>query len=206
MKRIAIINRFEVAALVGILFSLLTANISVFGQECAHLRTEVVRLHILANSDSEADQQLKLQVRDNILAELGSVFESPASQPEAKQTAQALLPEIERIAAQTVKEAGQPLAVKAELCRMYFDTRDYGSYSLPAGTYDAVRVYLGVAQGKNWWCVMYPPICVPAALSDPSKLEELPAMQELETLGTEPLFKPKLAVVELFEKVAESLQ
>lgn len=206
MCGIRLINRFEAAALLGIFLSVLTANIAVFGQECAQLRAEVVRLHILANSDSETDQKTKLLVRDRILAELGPVFETPGSQAQAKQIAKSSLPRIEQIAADTLAEMGEQGAVRAELCRMYFSTRDYENYSLPAGMYDAVRISLGEAKGKNWWCVMYPPICVPAALADPEQLENLPAMQDLQSVNGEPMFKPKLAIVELFEKAASALQ
>lgn len=205
MFKFHLINRFEAAALLGIVLSLLTADIAVFGQECDQLRGDVVRLHILANSDSAADQSLKLAVRDRILRDLGAVFETPATQADAREVAAAQLGQIEQLAAQTLAEQGVSLPVRASLCRMYFETRDYENYSLPAGVYDAVRVEIGAGEGKNWWCVMYPPICLPAAAADAQDLSDLPAMQELESLNEQPMFKPKLAVVELFEAVKEKL-
>lgn len=205
MFKFHLINRFEAAALLGIVLSLLTADIAVFGQECDQLRGDVVRLHILANSDSAADQSLKLAVRDRILRDLGAVFETPATQADAREVAAAQLGQIEQLATQTLAEQGVSLPVRASLCRMYFETRDYENYSLPAGVYDAVRVEIGAGAGKNWWCVMYPPICLPAAAADAQDLSDLPAMQELESLNEQPMFKPKLAVVELFEAVKEKL-
>ena len=164
-------TRFDCAVLLGIVFSVMLANLSVFGRECAQVRGDVVRLHILANSDSGYDQA------------------------DAKAAAVASLPEIEAAARAALIEAGCEAPVRAEVCSMYFTTRQYDDLSLPAGIYDAVRVTIGTGAGHNWWCVMYPPICLPAA-----EPPESAALTEIEALNSEPLFKPKLAVVELLER------
>lgn len=188
-------TRFDWAVLFGIVLSVMLANISVFGRECAQVRGDVVRLHILANSDSGYDQSLKLRVRDRILAQVGGVFSMSQSQADAKAAAVASLPEIEAAARAALLEAGCDAPVHAEVCRMYFTTRQYDDLSLPAGVYDAVRVTIGAGAGHNWWCVMYPPICLPAA-----EPPESAALTEIEALNNEPLFKPKLAIIELFER------
>lgn len=180
--------------LLGIILAVLLANIAAFGQECDALRKDVVRLHIMANSDSEADQSLKLKVRDRILAEVGGVFAVPQSQSAAKATAVEHLPAIQAAAERELRANGSNAPVKAEVCNMYFTTRDYAEISLPAGNYDAVRVTIGTGTGKNWWCVMYPPMCVAGAMPEDSV-----PMEEIEHLNDAPLFVPKLAIVELFE-------
>ena len=180
-RRFQLITRLDLAVLLGIVLAVFLSNVAAFGQECDAVRADVVRLHILANSDSPADQQVKLRVRDRILADVGGVFAGPQTQADARAA---------------LDEAGVDAPVRAELCRMYFTTRQYDDLMLPAGDYDAVRVTIGEGAGHNWWCVMYPPICVSAAMA-----EDMPAFEEIETLNSEPLFKPKLAVVEVFEKL-----
>ena len=147
-------TRFDCAVLLGIVFSVMLANLSVFGRECAQVRGDVVRLHILANSDSGYDQGLKLRVRDRILAQVGGIFSAQQSQADAKAAAVASLPEIEAAARAALIEAGCEAPVRAEVCSMYFTTRQYDDLSLPAGIYDAVRVTIGTGAGHNWWCVM----------------------------------------------------
>lgn len=195
-RRFQLITRLDLAVLLGIVLAVFLSNVAAFGQECDAVRADVVRLHILANSDSPANQQVKLRVRDRILADVGGVFAGPQTQADAKEAARQNLPAIESAARAALDEAGVDAPVRAELCRMYFTTRQYDDLMLPAGDYDAVRVTIGEGAGHNWWCVMYPPICVSAAMA-----EDMPAFEEIETLNSEPLFKPKLAVVEVFEKL-----
>ena len=188
------LSRLDLAMALGLAFALLLSSLAGFGAECDMLRGHTVRLHILANSDSPADQALKLQVRDRILQEVGPAFAQPQTQEEALATARAQLPVIRQAARAVLQEAGVEQPVRASLARSYFTTRQYGSLLLPAGMYDAVQVAIGEGAGHNWWCVMYPPLCVPAAL-DP----DAPALQQIQELNQQPHFKPKLAVVELVE-------
>lgn len=191
-------RRLDLAMIIGLAVSVLMSNIAAFGQECDLVRSNVVRLHIMANSNSIADQKIKLQVRDRILADVGGVFTEPQNQQDAKKAAEQALPDIVEAAEKELRENGVHASVKAELTRMYFTTREYGDISLPAGIYDAVRVTIGSGEGKNWWCVIYPPICVAPAMAPQSE-----ALEEIKLLNNEPLFKPKLAIVELFEQMKE---
>ena len=144
----------------GLVLCLLISIGGVYGQAMG-VREEVLRLHILANSDSTADQTLKLQVRDAVTAAAAAwSADSPAA---AREQAQAQLPRLEAVARETLRQAGCDDEVTAELTTMYFTTRQYGSTTLPAGTYDAVRITIGAGKGQNWWCVMYPPMCVGGA-------------------------------------------
>lgn len=145
----------------GLVLCLLLSIGGVYGQADA-VRKEVVRLHILANSDSTADQTLKLQVRDAVTAAAAEwTAQTPA---EARRMAQEQLTHIEEVARQTVRAAGCDDAVAVEYTPLYFTTRQYGATTLPAGMYDAVRVTIGEGKGQNWWCVMYPPMCVGGAV------------------------------------------
>lgn len=127
------------------------------------VRESVVRLHILANSDSEEDQALKLKVRDAVLAASADWSQTADTAEEALALAESRLSELESVARHTIIAEGYDYPVTAEVCRMYFTTRQYDTVTLPAGIYDAVRLSIGKAEGQNWWCVMYPPLCVGAA-------------------------------------------
>jgi stage II sporulation protein R len=129
------------------------------GQTQAEWAEQVVRLHVLANSDSEADQALKLQVRDAVLAEMPSLFVGAQSQAEALQVVKRHLPKLERLAKRVVTEAGYDYSVKASVGVFAFPDRTYGDVTLPAGPYEALRLEIGKAQGANWWCVLFPPLC-----------------------------------------------
>ncbi|MGI6168666.1 MAG: stage II sporulation protein R [Christensenellales bacterium] len=119
---------------------------------------EVFRLHILANSDSEADQKIKLCVRDKILDYMKN-FEVE-SEEQAKIVAQNNLEEIQAVANRALAEADAPYQAKAQVGVFDFPAKQYGEEFYPAGKYDALRIGLGEAVGRNWWCVMFPPLCV----------------------------------------------
>lgn len=141
----------------------LTLSICELHGTCESVRENVVRLHILANSDSAEDQALKLKVRDAILEASADWQEVAATPEEALALAEERLPRLQAVAQAVVAAEGYDYPVKAEVCRMYFTTRQYDTVTLPAGMYDAVRLSIGAGEGQNWWCVMYPPLCVGAA-------------------------------------------
>ena len=148
----------------GLIISVLITNAVPFirsGRKLDELRGSVLRLHILAQSDSEEDQRLKLRVRDALLE--SGILSGAGDLSEAKAIAEEKLPEIEALAEQTLRSQGCECPVDAELVEMYFDERTYGEMTMPAGEYTALRVSIGEAKGHNWWCVMYPPLCIPAA-------------------------------------------
>ena len=124
---------------------------------------DTVRLHILANSNSEEDQSLKLIIRDEILLEFSEELGSLGSTEEAKEQIGALLPEIEGFAEEKITELGYSYKVKASLSEEWYDTREYESFSLPKGYYTSLKIIIGEGVGKNWWCVMYPPLCLDIA-------------------------------------------
>lgn len=134
----------------------------------AEIYDDTLRLHILAASDSAEDQDLKIAVRDAILLEYGERLSSYSGLESALEAVEALLPEIERCARECIRAQGFDYSVTAELTVEEYDTRDYGELSLPRGRYNSLVVKIGEGEGRNWWCVMYPPMCLDMALDAPS--------------------------------------
>ena len=124
---------------------------------------DTLRLQILANSDSAEDQALKLRIRDKLLLTYGEKLRDGASIDEAKLTVTGLLSFIENDVETWIREMGYDYEVKAMLGEEWYDTRDYGEFSLPAGYYSSLRIIIGNGSGQNWWCVMYPPMCMELA-------------------------------------------
>jgi len=129
----------------------------------AGIYEDTIRLHILANSDSTEDQELKLAVRDRLLEEYGEMLNNGGSFDEAKILIERMLPEIEIKATKWIRELGFDFKVKATLTVEWYETREYADFALPAGYYTSLRVIIGEGEGKNWWCVMYPPLCTEIA-------------------------------------------
>ncbi len=133
--------------------------ISYVNAVTTHLSDSVFRLHIIANSDSIEDQNLKYKVRDAEIAYLSSISKDNNSKEEVISIVKENLDKFQEIAEKVVKENGYSYKVSVKVNEFYFPTKNYGDISLPAGTYDALRIELGSATGQNWWCVMFPPLC-----------------------------------------------
>ena len=155
------ICRMEICVLVGLIVSIFFCFINCF-KTTEKINKDVLRLHILANSNDEKDQNLKLKVRDNILKNF-SFNNFNNNIEKSKQKIRNELPEIEKIAKETIEQEGFCYNVKAKLENTYFNTREYEGFAMPAGFYDALKIEIGNAKGKNWWCVMVPSLCIPAA-------------------------------------------
>ena len=134
-----------------------------FTASAGTVKEDVVRLHILANSDSEIDQEVKLKVRDALLETNASILSDSVTKENAKEHFESSKEILLKTAKKTLKENGFNYNVKITLQEEYFNTRSYGNLTFPAGQYTAIKVVLGEGEGKNWWCVMFPPLCVPAA-------------------------------------------
>jgi stage II sporulation protein R len=124
------------------------------------LADKVIRLHVIANSDSNGDQALKLLVRDRILAELSPQLLGESDAETASRQISSLIPALCAAGEDEVRQNGYTYPVTAALEQCWFPTRDYGSFSLPAGQYTALRVVIGQGAGQNWWCVVFPPLCM----------------------------------------------
>lgn len=162
----------DITMAAGLVLAMLLGSFHGFARECEDVRTKVLRLHIPANSDSAYDQEIKLLLRDHLLTKYGRTLSESTDISAAKQHAEELLPEIQQTCCDFLTEHGAGYTAKAELCDMYFTTRVYENVTLPAGTYTALRITLGSGKGQNWWCVMFPPLCIPAAADLHEKAEK----------------------------------
>ena len=141
-----------------------TLMIAILPTECeGAIYDDTIRLHILANSDSEEDQAVKLAIRDRVLEKYSELLKSDGEISKAKENVTSRLGEIECDCEGWLKELGYDYGVKATLVNEWYETRDYEDFSLPCGYYTSLKVELGRADGKNWWCVMYPPMCLDIA-------------------------------------------
>ena len=163
---------FETLLFIALIFTLFSSNINRTVETANEIRSETLRLHIIANSDSEEDQSLKLKVRDAVLDATGELFAEVSGKTEAVSAAKYSSDDIKAIAEKVIAEEGFDYSVQVEVTEMWFETRSYEGFSLPAGDYDAVRIIIGNGEGKNWWCVMYPALCVPGAEKAIEKYEE----------------------------------
>lgn len=152
------------------MFSLIFVSALALGLlSCAYLQTQqrqlaekLVRLHVVANSDSPSDQAVKLRVRDAVLA----AAEPYAKGPNAEESLEENLAALERAAAEMLRTLGRNEAVTVTLQNERFPTRDYQTFSLPAGVYRTLRVTIGAGEGHNWWCVVFPTLCTAASLDE----------------------------------------
>lgn len=187
------------------LLGILLDSFSLFQRECREIREDVLRLHILANSDSAEDQAVKLLVRDRILAESGSLFNSAADKTSAREKAAENTGRVEKLAEEVLAEEGFSYPVTAKVTRQFFDTRVYDGFTMPAGWYDSLQVVLGEGEGHNWWCVLYPPLCISAAEKAQEELEESFTEEELRVLEAEPQYEVRFFLVELAGKIGNWL-
>ncbi len=129
----------------------------------AAIYEDTIRLHILAASDSEKDQRLKLEIRDEILKNYGETLKSTGDINAAKKKINELLPEIEEFTQEKIKERGYDYSATVSLSDEWYDTREYEGFTLPKGRYTSLRIIIDEGKGKNWWCVMFPPLCLDIA-------------------------------------------
>lgn len=181
---------------------ILTVIISIasFESDCKGIRHEVLRLHVIANSDSYDDQLLKLKVRDRVLEKGKSIFGNSDTKQTAEATIKNNIGELQKIAETEISENGYDYPVRIELGKSRFPTKTYESVTLPAGEYDAVRVIIGKGEGKNWWCVMFPPLCLPAAEGDVT-LDDVMNEDELKLVESSPKYEIRFWIIEKLEEL-----
>ena len=196
----------SVICLLSILFAL--GATAVWTAADAHearedLAGKLIRLHVVANSDSEADQAVKLQVRDVVLEAAESQLEDCATVEEAEKRLKGLLPELEALAAAVTAENGFDYSARAALTWEAYPTREYDTFTLPAGRYLSLRVTLGEGEGQNWWCVVFPPLCMAATTEEFAGSAETAGLTEEEvSLITQESegYVVRLEIIELVEE------
>ncbi len=160
-------KRFYVAIAVLLVLLMALSFLPVHGEEAIY--DTVVRLHVLANSDTPEDQALKLEVRDAVLAVTTPLVEDATTREEAVAVLQDHLEDLEEAARTVIWAAGREDAVSVTLGEEEYPTRTYETCCFPAGTYLSLRICIGEAAGQNWWCVLFPPLCLSAATASGNK-------------------------------------
>lgn len=187
-------------------FFLIFSAYSYASSISSDLSKSVFRLHVIANSDSDEDQSLKLQVRDKLLDYMNSITANVSSKDDAIKIAQDHQKDFQIIAEQTILDKGYSYPVTVEIGNYEFPTKHYGDITLPSGYYDALRVKIGNACGHNWWCVMFPPLCfvdvtsgiVPESSKD--QLKENMSSEDYSIISNDnSLTEFKFKIVELFK-------
>lgn len=130
------------------------------------LNEQVIRLHVVADTDDPEDQKLKLQVRDEILRLMDIFLDDTSTKEEALQQIREQLPVLQDAANSVIRQAGKQYKAVISLQKEAFPTRDYDTFSLPAGVYDSLRLIIGSGEGQNWWCVVFPELCIPVASTE----------------------------------------
>lgn len=192
-------QRWIKAACVGFVLAVLYSVIP-FQSSCSRLSKDVLRLHILAESDSPRDQALKLKVRDTVLKTAAPLLCDTHSKQEAQHALASHLEQLTAAAKTELAKGGCTLPVKAEITNMYFSTRYYRNFTMPSGQYDALRLTIGSGRGHNWWCVMYPSLCITAPASQQQQAREELDEGEYRVVSEEHT-QYRFKVVEIFEKI-----
>lgn len=155
------LKTWELALMCGVLIAVMAG--SWLGREQQELAGSVIRFHVIANSDSEEDQALKLAVRDRVLKEAQDLYPENATLAQAQAALEGRLSLLAAAGREVVEEQGYDYPVSAALEDCWFPTKEYEGFALPAGSYTALRVTIGEGKGRNWWCVAFPPLCLGAA-------------------------------------------
>lgn len=196
-------EKIKISIAVGLTVAIIF-SICSFAKTSEKIRSDVLRLHVIANSDSSVDQNLKLRLRDYILQEGKDVFDGSVNVNNAVAKLEPRIGELEESANEFVKNSGFDYSVKITLSNEYFTTRTYDTVTLPAGKYLALRVVIGSGEGHNWWCVMFPPMCVPAA-DKKDEIENVFSEKEIKLVESKPKYEPRFKVIEIYEEIKEAL-
>lgn len=198
MKKI--ILRIECSILIALIICGVL-NINGFSQQCDNIRGKMLRMHVVANSDTQEDQALKLKVRDAVLSAGKEIFDGSITATDAQEKITPHIDYLESVALKTIKNEGYKYSVKITVEEEYFKTRTYdNSITLPAGYYTAVKVIIGEGAGQNWWCVMFPPMCLPSAVAE-CEISDVLTDDETEIVTETEKFKFKFKIIEIFEEI-----
>lgn len=188
----------------GLFLTLTIAGEAYSDRIMKNITSEVFRFHILADSDTEEAQALKIALRDEILEKYEPFLTSSHSKAETAVFFEERTAEIEKLSEEFLAGKGSPSSVKAEVTKSYFPVRRYGEAALPAGTYDCLKITIGRGEGHNWWCVMFPPLCYTSGTYEEIKekglSEETAEIITAESPSASAVIKIKFKIFELFNK------
>ena len=198
------IRKIELSVSAALIISIVLSMFS-FAETSEQVRRDVLRLHVLANSDSAADQQLKLMVRDAVLAESPQIFDGSVDIDNAVEKITPQLDNIKKTAEKVIMDNCYDYSVTVTIGRDYFTTRTYENITLPAGRYLALRIVIGEGRGHNWWCVMFPPMCLPAA-EKKDEIEKVLNKKETALVEKNPKYEVRFKVIELYEELKMKIE
>lgn len=169
-----------------------------FEKTCEGVREDILRLHVIANSDSQSDQALKLKVRDSLLKNSKNLFTHCEDIISAEKAVGTSLLSLKQTAQRAVYAGGYSYKVRVALGKSYFPTRVYDNITLPAGYYNALKIIIGEGKGQNWWCVMFPSLCLPTACKKEDKLSEVLTEKEMKLVLSKPKYEVRFWLVEKY--------
>ena len=193
-------NKTIICAFVGIIFSLVLTSLVVDTKKESlqkEIASEVLRFHVLANSDSKRDQELKMKVKEEVLSYMKEELPNSESLIETRNWTQNHIAEMEQIGREILLKHGCDYPVKVEITSCEFPEKTYGDITFPAGTYEALRIEIGEGAGQNWWCVLYPNLCfvdaIHAVVPEEGKhdLEEVLDDEAYEMVTSKTIFRIK---------------
>lgn len=199
------IVRIEISILIAVLIVNSFSFIG-FSKQCDEIRNKVLRMHVIANSDEDYDQDLKLKVRDAVLEEGKELFDGSLTAKDAQEKIVPNIERLEKVALKTIRDEGYDYDVEIYVAKEYFKTRVYeNSVTLPAGEYTAVKVVIGEGKGKNWWCVMFPPMCLPAAKDD-AQIDDVLNSDEMNIVNNGKRYSIKFKLLEFCEDLFKKIK
>ncbi len=194
------------AALLAVL-SIIVLNVCDGFAAAGNVRNECLRLHILAASDSPEDQNVKLLVRDRLLEIGAEIFSGSSNSDEAIEKIEKNKDKLIAAANSVLEENGFRYTADIIIEEEYFETRQYEDIKLPAGVYKACKVILGEGEGHNWWCVMFPPLCLPAAVKkDGDEVYAVFSEEGADLISGKSGYKIKFKIVEIFEEIVRAVE
>lgn len=194
---------FKIFVPIFLVILLITSYIVPFVETSDKISNEVFRLHILANSDTEEDQNLKLKVRDEILKSSQNLFLNCTSLEDVINVSTKNVDYFKSIAEKCIKDNGYNYNVNVYVDKEYFNTREYEKITLPSGIYNALKIEIGTAKGHNWWCVMFPAICL-SAVSD-EEIYEILDDDEIKLINSNEKYEIRFKIVEIYAKIKDSI-
>ena len=200
-------KKLLICTFVILCIALIAGLLPVHGE--SEIYDTVVRLHVIANSDSDSDQALKLLVRDEVIAVVSPAVEDCKTQAEAIAAIKEISDEIGAAARKVLEREGYDYNVRVELGREHYPTKAYESCAFPEGEYISLRVNIGEGEGQNWWCCLFPPLCLSAATPDDEEGNEdafisvglTPDQYKIITEADNPKYKVRFKVLEVFSKL-----
>ncbi len=193
------LRKTELAALIAFIICI-TLSTYKLNSECDGIRQNVLRLHVIAASDSSYDQQIKLELRDCLLVKGKEIFNESETKKDAEEKISQGISLIQKEADSFLEEKGYPYKATVSLGKSYFPTRKYESFTLPAGNYDALKVTIGPGEGQNWWCVMFPALCLPAAEKSRADFDGI-LTEKQQQIITEEKYEVRLWLVEKWQEL-----